>query len=55
MLNDETKAKALDKHSKFGVNIGYPSKWRDYSKLEVLEGDLVGNTERTAKFVRPGR
>jgi len=49
-MGPETKAKALEKLSKFGVKIGYPSKWRDYSKLEVREGDLVGNTERTAKF-----
>ncbi|HEV7238734.1 MAG TPA: M13-type metalloendopeptidase [Thermoanaerobaculia bacterium] len=49
-MGPETKAKALEKLSKFGVKIGYPSKWRDYSKLEVREGDLVGNTGRTAKF-----
>src|SRR6185503_13425403 len=42
--------KALEKLSKFGVKIGYPSKWRDYSKLQVKEGDLVGNAERAAKF-----
>jgi len=49
-MGDETKAKALDKLSKFGVKIGYPSKWRDYSKLQVVEGDLVGNAERVGKF-----
>ena len=36
--------------SKFGVKIGYPTKWRDYSALEVREGDLVGNAERAATF-----
>jgi putative endopeptidase len=46
----ETKAKALDKLAKFGLKIGYPSKWRDYSKLEVREGDLFGNAERAARF-----
>lgn len=30
-----TKEKALDKLSKFTVKIGYPDKWRDYSKLEI--------------------
>ena len=49
-MGPETKKKATEKLTKFGVKIGYPSKWRDYSKLEVREGDLVGNTERTAKF-----
>jgi putative endopeptidase len=49
-MGPETKAKAAEKLSKFGVKIGYPVKWRDYSKLQVREGDLVGNTERAAKF-----
>ena len=49
-MGPDTKAKALEKLSKFTVKIGYPSKWRDYSGLQVSEGDLVGNAERTAKF-----
>jgi putative endopeptidase len=49
-MGPETKAKALEKLSKFGVKIGYPVKWRDYSALQVREGDLVGNRERAAKF-----
>jgi putative endopeptidase len=49
-MKPETKAKALEKLSKFGLKIGYPSRWRDYSKLEVREGDLVGNAERAARF-----
>ena len=49
-MGPETKAKALEKLSKFGVKIGYPSKWRDYSSLVIREGDLVGNVERAAKF-----
>jgi putative endopeptidase len=49
-MKPETKAKALEKLSKFGLKIGYPSKWRDYAKLEVKEGDLFGNAERAAAF-----
>lgn len=49
-MGPETKAKAIEKLAKFGVKIGYASKWRDYSKLEIREGDLVGNAERAAKF-----
>jgi putative endopeptidase len=30
-----TKEKALEKLAKFNVKIGYPDKWKDYSKLEV--------------------
>jgi putative endopeptidase len=49
-MGPETKAQALDKLAKFNVKIGYPSKWRDYSKLEIKEGDLIGNADRVAKF-----
>ncbi len=49
-MGPETKAKALEKLSKFGVKIGYPAKWRDYSGLQVAEGDLAGNAERAAQF-----
>ncbi|HEU4522936.1 MAG TPA: peptidase M13, partial [Thermoanaerobaculia bacterium] len=49
-MGPETKARALDKLAKFGLKIGYPSKWRDYSALKVVEGDLAGNVERAAQF-----
>ncbi|HJQ40825.1 MAG TPA: M13-type metalloendopeptidase [Thermoanaerobaculia bacterium] len=49
-MSDPTKKSALEKLTKFGVKIGYPTKWRDYSKLEVKEGDLTGNVERAGKF-----
>jgi putative endopeptidase len=49
-MGPETKAKALEKLSKFGVKIGYAAKWRDYSKLQPVEGELVGNAERVGKF-----
>ena len=49
-MGPETKARALDKLAHFTVKIGYPSEWRDYSKLQIREGDLVGNSERAAKF-----
>jgi putative endopeptidase len=49
-MQPDTKKSALEKLSKFGLKIGYPSKWRDYSKLEIVEGDLVGSAERVAKF-----
>jgi putative endopeptidase len=49
-MGPETKAQALDKLAKFNVKIGYPSKWRDYSTLQIKEGDVVGNAERAGKF-----
>jgi putative endopeptidase len=49
-MSDATKAKAQEKLSKFGVKIGYPDKWRDYSKLTVKTDDLYGNIERSSAF-----
>jgi putative endopeptidase len=49
-MSAETKTKALEKLSKFTPKIGYPDKWRDYSKLEIRPDDLVGNARRAAEF-----
>ncbi|HEX6860906.1 MAG TPA: M13-type metalloendopeptidase [Caulobacteraceae bacterium] len=49
-MSPETKARALDKLSKFTVKIAYPDKWRDYAALDVEAGDLYGNVERAAAF-----
>ena len=49
-MSPETKNKALEKVASFTVKIGYPDKWRDYSKLEVREDDLIGNQRRAALF-----
>jgi putative endopeptidase len=49
-MTAETKAKALEKLSLFGVKIGYPSKWRDYSALKVDPTDLMANVRRTGEF-----
>lgn len=49
-MSDETKAQARDKLSKLAVKIGYPDKWKDYSKLTVARDDLVGNVLRSAQL-----
>ena len=49
-MGDETKQQALVKLSKFNPKIGYPEKWRDYSSMEIVEGDLVGNIKSAAEF-----
>jgi putative endopeptidase len=46
----ETKAKARAKLAAFTPKIGYPDKWRDYSALEIVPGDLVGNAFRVRAF-----
>lgn len=37
----DTKLKALNKLSKFTNKIGYPDRWKDYSKLNILESDSL--------------
>ncbi|MFO0908021.1 MAG: M13 family metallopeptidase [Isosphaeraceae bacterium] len=49
-MSPETKKRALEKLNKFTPKIGYPEKWRDYAKLEIMKGDLVGNLRRAAAF-----
>jgi len=45
-----TKQQALAKLHGMANKIGYPDKWRDYSKLEIVRGDELGNVERARKF-----
>ncbi len=49
-MSDETKQQALVKLSKFTPKIGYTDNWRDYSKMDISEGDLVGNIKSSAEF-----
>ena len=49
-MGDETKQQALIKLSKFNPKIGYPEKWRDYSSMEIVDGDLVANVKSAANF-----
>jgi len=49
-MSQETKQQALDKLHKFTPKIGYPDKWIDYTKLEVVEGDLIANIKSGATF-----
>ena len=51
-MSEETKQRALEKLEKFTPKIGYPSKWRDYSSLEIKRDDLIGNLARIAAFQR---
>ncbi|WP_427017970.1 M13 family metallopeptidase [Pseudarthrobacter sp. P1] len=49
-MSAETIAAALEKLEAFTPKIGYPAKWRDYSTLEIVPGDLLGNIERSHRF-----
>ncbi len=49
-MSDETKAKAQEKLSAFYVKIGYPDKWKDYSKLEINGDSYWTNLVRASEF-----
>lgn len=51
-MSSETKEQALIKLSKFGVKIGYPDKWKDYSALEIARDSYYKNLERAGKWAR---
>lgn len=51
-MSSETKIKALEKLEKFTPKVGYPDKWRDYSALQIVGDDLMGNICRIARFSR---
>jgi endothelin-converting enzyme/putative endopeptidase len=49
-MSATTKQQALVKLRGMANKIGYPDKWRDYSKLEIVRGDELGNVERARQF-----
>lgn len=49
-MSPATKKQAQAKLAKFTPKIGYPNKWRDYSRLSISPSDLVGNIMRAQSF-----
>jgi putative endopeptidase len=49
-MTPETKKAAIVKLGMIADKIGYPEKWRDYSKYKVERGDFLGNTFRGNEF-----
>jgi len=45
-----TRKAALEKLATFRPKIGYPDKWRDYSRLEIRRDDALGNQVRAGVF-----
>ncbi len=45
-MTPETKKQAQEKLAKFRPKIGYPNKWRDYSRVQIIKDDLIGNLTR---------
>lgn len=49
-MSDDTKKQAIEKLHTFKAKIGYPDKWRDYSKLEITDDSLYANMMRVSAF-----
>jgi putative endopeptidase len=49
-MGPATKQQALIKLHAIANKIGYPDTWRDYSLLEIVRGDEIGNSERASWF-----
>jgi putative endopeptidase len=49
-MSPATKQQALTKLDGMANKIGYPDKWRDYGKLEIVRGDGLGNFDRARRF-----
>ena len=49
-MSPKAQEEALAKLEAFTPKVGHPVRWRDYSALEIVEGDLVGNVRRVAAF-----
>jgi endothelin-converting enzyme/putative endopeptidase len=49
-MTPETKKQALEKLARIDNKIGYPDKWRDYSSVNIVRGDAMGNSVRANQF-----
>ena len=49
-MTPATKARAADKLAAIVQKIGYPERWRDYTKLTVARDDYFGDVQRARAF-----
>src|SRR6202041_3492962 len=49
-MSPETKKAAIEKLKAFNIKIGYPDKWRDYSKLNIERTSYAVNLRRAESF-----
>jgi putative endopeptidase len=51
-MGDATKAEAYRKLASFRPKVGYPDKWRDYSSVVIVPGDLMANVMQMRRYGR---
>lgn len=49
-MSDATKKEAFAKLASFNPKIGYPKKWRDFSSITIVKGDLMANTRAVRRY-----
>lgn len=49
-MGEETRKNAIAKLDALGLKIGYPDRWRDYSKLEIDRDSYLANAFNAEKF-----
>jgi putative endopeptidase len=49
-MTPATQAKALEKIRRFTPKVGYPDKWRDYSALSIVPGELIEDMSNAVVF-----
>ncbi|QKG52739.1 M13 family metallopeptidase [Hymenobacter sp. BRD67] len=49
-MSADTKKEAIQKLNAFAVKIGYPDKWKDYSKLKITRQSALENLFATAEW-----
>ena len=49
-MSDSTKVRAHEKLDAFRVKVGYPDKWKDYSKLEIKKDSYWANFCRASEW-----
>jgi len=54
-MDPETKRQALEKLHSIVNKVGYPDRWRDYSAVEILWDDFIGNLTRATAFEKKRR
>ncbi|QSX77895.1 M13 family metallopeptidase [Agrilutibacter solisilvae] len=51
-MGESTKAEAYRKLETFRPKVGYPDKWRDYSSVTIVPGDLMANVMQMRRYGR---
>ena len=49
-MTARTRERALEKLEALQTRVGYPDRWRNFSRLEARPDDLLGNVRRAQKF-----